>query len=164
MEFEAGGGAIPYLKSMQTPPELERVVRRLLAPRRQDRYEKAEAVLADLRVLLGTISGLGTATGELAPLPRRSRRRWAAAALALVILGIGAAGGYWLRPDVGKGIPRPPAQPAASQLWILDAATGELRRVVAKDAVLGPAPDGRTILYLGETGEKSDARRLARDE
>jgi serine/threonine protein kinase len=141
----------------EVPPEVEGILRRLLAPRRQDRYETAEAVLADLRALLGTLSGTGT-TQEIVPAPRRALRPWLAAILALAILVAGAAAGYWLRADGGEEIPPAAAQTSASQLWILDVATGELRRVVAEDGVLSPSPDGRTTLYLSETGEKSGAR------
>jgi hypothetical protein len=148
----------------EVPSEVESILRRLRAPRRQDRYETAEAVLADLRALLGTISGTGTSTRDFLPVPRRVLRPWMAGVLALVILAAGAAAGYWLRADGTEGIPSTAARTSATQLWILDVATGELRRVVAEDGVLSPSPDGRTILYLSETGEKSDARTATLNE
>jgi serine/threonine-protein kinase len=149
-----GPGPLRSLRP-EAPPELDVILRRLLARDVRARYASAEAVLADLRALFGTISDTGATTHVLAPAPRRFRRLRAAAALALAILGAATAG-YWLRSEGEKGIP-----PAAGQIWVLDAATGELRQVVVKNVVLGSSSDGRAVLYLGETGETSAARPVA---
>lgn len=144
----------------EVPVEVEGILRRLLDRDRRERYATADAVLADLRALLGTISSTET-TLEIVPAPRRTLRPWAAAVLALAILIAGAAAGYWLRADGEEGTPPAAGQAPAAQLWILDVATGELRRVVAEDGVLSPSPDGRTVLYFSETGEKRGTRKAA---
>ena len=98
----------------EAPSELEPILRRLLARDRRERYASAEAVLADLRVLTGTMTGVSAAV-ELVPVARRSLRIWLGAALALVVLGLGA--GYWLgaaTSGVAAGTPASLARPAVS--------------------------------------------------
>jgi eukaryotic-like serine/threonine-protein kinase len=62
------------------PDELERIVRKLMAKRPEDRYQSAHEVLTDLRRLQ---SG-----GVDPPAPTRGRRRWVAPALALGALAL----------------------------------------------------------------------------
>jgi serine/threonine protein kinase/Tol biopolymer transport system component len=81
----------------EVPEELERIVRRLLAKDPGDRYATAEALVADLRVLLGP-SLTGVPVVLAAPPGRRRRRkvRLAAAAglLVLAALGLGIVRGW----------------------------------------------------------------------
>jgi serine/threonine protein kinase/Tol biopolymer transport system component len=130
----------------EVPAEVERILRRLIALRKEDRYETAEAVLADLRILLGTISGTGTATRDLAPVPRRTRRLRAAAALALGILGVAAAtgAGYWLRWD---GEDRSPA---------LFATYSRITSQEGRELFPSLSPDGNFFAYAKVSGGSSD--------
>ena len=89
------------------PPELEGVIRKLLAKTPADRYPTADALVADLRVLAGSTSAsMPTQAATLPsqpvqPAPRRAPWVWFAAAAALVVLA--ALGGYLLRSDTGGG-------------------------------------------------------------
>lgn len=142
----SGGGEPGPVRRLRpdAPSEVEGILRRLLAPRTQDRYATAEAVLADLRVLLGTLSG--TATRELAPVPRRARRLRAAAALALGILGVAAAAtvGYWLRWD-GEG--RSPE---------LFATYSRITQQEGRELFPTLSPDGNFFAYARLSGGSSD--------
>jgi Tol biopolymer transport system component len=94
------------------PAGLERIVRGLLARDPAQRYPTADALSADLRLLLG-LPAVSGAAPALATAPRRtwraSWRRGLAAALAL----LGATGAValvlWLRSSVRPAPPRPPA-------------------------------------------------------
>jgi serine/threonine protein kinase/Tol biopolymer transport system component len=110
----------------ETPPELVRILGRMLEKDPDRRYPTAAAALADLRALYGPVTATGTHTGVLTPtaaitptgtlaapgLPRaatsRRRRLWAAALVAVVVLaGLLAA---YLVPRYGpgrSGIPGP---------------------------------------------------------
>jgi serine/threonine protein kinase/Tol biopolymer transport system component len=78
------------------PPELERVVQRLLSKDTAGRYPTADAAVADLRLLAGTTSAsMHTQATVSAPPPPRAGWPWLGAAAALVVLA--AIGGYLLR-------------------------------------------------------------------
>ncbi|HET9229525.1 MAG TPA: serine/threonine-protein kinase, partial [Thermoanaerobaculia bacterium] len=96
------------------PSELEPILRRLLARDRRERYASAEAVLADLRVLTGTMTGVSAAC-ELVPVARRSLRLWLGAALVLVVLGLGA--GYWLGSATSGAAAGTPESVATPAVW-----------------------------------------------
>ncbi|HEY0781510.1 MAG TPA: protein kinase, partial [Thermoanaerobaculia bacterium] len=72
----------------ETPPELARIVSRMLAKRPEERYRSLDEVLADLRAAFGPISGATETYTAIAPAarPRRSALVWAFAALAVVAL------------------------------------------------------------------------------
>ena len=148
----SGGGEPGPVRRLRpdVPSEVEGILRRLLAPRTQDRYATAEAVLADLRVLLGTISSTGTATRELAPVPRRVRRLRAAAALALGILGVAGAiaAGYWLRWD-GEG--------RSSELF---ATYSRITNQEGRELFPTLSPDGNFFAYAKVSGGSSDIHLL----
>ena len=90
----------------QTPPELERIVGKLLMKDRSLRYQTASDLAADLKRLHHeTVSG--SVSGRMpAPSPRRLKRWIAAAAAALVLA---AGGSYWYLHS------RHAASPAAAQ-------------------------------------------------
>ena len=90
----------------QTPPELERIVGRLLMKDRSLRYQTASDLAADLKRLHHeTVSG--SVSGRMpAPSPRRLKR-WIAAAVAALV--VAAGGSYWYLHS------RHAASPAAAQ-------------------------------------------------
>ena len=116
------------------PPELERIVARLLAKDPEKRYGSAEAVLADLRTLRGE-SGTGTRS-TLPKVPRRRARAWVWAVAAGTAGALGAAGLLLLRPG-GK----------PSGIWTFD------RLTTQEGSELFPSlsPDGDDFLFVKQT-------------
>jgi serine/threonine protein kinase len=87
---------------VDVPPELERIVARLLAKDPEKRYASAEAVLADLRALRGESTTRSRST--LPKAPRRRARVWMWAAAAGAAVGLGTAGLLLLRPGGRPGV------------------------------------------------------------
>ncbi|HEX6863061.1 MAG TPA: hypothetical protein VF414_09620, partial [Thermoanaerobaculia bacterium] len=143
--LEAHAGKPAELTSVRrlrpdAPSEVEGILRRLLAKDRQQRYASAEAALSDVRVLLGTTSGISTVTGELVPVARRALRLWAGAAAALVVLSI--AVGYWLRWEGEERQPPPSFSRATDQ--------------EGREIFPSLSPDGNFFIYAGVSGGSSD--------
>jgi TolB-like protein/Flp pilus assembly protein TadD len=84
------------------PAELERIVAKAVRRDPDDRYQTAKDLLVDLKNLQqAQASAPELATTAIAP--RASRGRWRAVAAATVIVGLTAAGGYWLAPRGSRG-------------------------------------------------------------
>ncbi len=133
------------------PAEAEGILRRLLAKNREERYTSAEAVLDDLRVLLGTVASAAPLAGELVPVARRTLRLWVGAAAALALLAvIAASAGYWLRSGGGG------AEAAATSVTRLTDQEGqELFPSLSPDGqyfVFAKAAPGGSDLYLQRIG------------
>jgi len=98
------------------PPDLERIVAKAIAKNRDERYQRASDMAVDLRGLRRTTDSSGAVAAAKssttvspawpsatlphaappapAPVPRRSRRSWLAAAVAIVVLAASGVG-YW---------------------------------------------------------------------
>ncbi|HEX3526841.1 MAG TPA: protein kinase [Thermoanaerobaculia bacterium] len=136
---------LPELRP-DTPPELARIVRRLLAKDRDERYAAAEGVAADLRALRGPES-LGSRSVVTFPHDSRIRgplrRRGAAlgtaaAAAALLLL----AGWLWRRTAHVEG-------PVTASYAVIADQPG-------RETFPSLAPDGEALVYALEKGGSSD--------
>jgi len=129
------------------PPELVRIIGRMLAKDPDRRYLTAAEALADLRALYGPVTGTGTRTGMTGGLtgttsvpalpsaaaPRR-RRWWRAALLAAVVLGAALAA-YRI---LGNGRQAPgPLPPSYRQLTFLP----------GKEGFPSISPDGLSFVF-----------------
>ncbi|HEX5716926.1 MAG TPA: protein kinase, partial [Thermoanaerobaculia bacterium] len=128
----------------EAPPELERIVKKMLAKDPGDRYPNLDAVIADLRALSGV-----TSTLTRVPLggPAAGRPWWRAPALAggaalLLILGFLAVRGTgWLN----MGWNRP-----------LQRTNDSLTDLEGRESHPSLAPDGSFFLYVKEAGGDLD--------
>jgi Tol biopolymer transport system component len=116
----------PELAKPGIPPGLERVVRRCLEKRPEERFQSARDLAFALEPMSGASAGIGFASS------RPARRRLLVGAAALVVLGL-AAFAVWLRPA-------PPAPRVTRTTQITD-------DLVAKR---GPVTDGARV-YFCET-------------
>jgi Tol biopolymer transport system component len=130
----------------EAPPELERIVKKMLAKDPGDRYPNLDAVIADLRALSGVTSTLTRV--PLGGLPER-RPWWRTPALAggaalLLILAFlavrGIGGGGWL------GAGNRPLQRTNDSLTDLE----------GRESHPSLAPDGSFFLYVKESGGDLD--------
>jgi Tol biopolymer transport system component/tRNA A-37 threonylcarbamoyl transferase component Bud32 len=118
------------------PAELDRIVRKSLAKRADERYQTAADLLADLRALKRqTESGR-----DSMPLPPPSRLPWRAViATAAVLLAIAVVGVLKFRPDTPpRGVP---AQVTSVPGWETEPAV---------------SPDGRSIAYASDESGNAD--------
>jgi serine/threonine protein kinase/Tol biopolymer transport system component len=164
---------------------LDRIVRGLLAKGAADRYPTADAVAADLRLLLGVSSGSLSALPLQAPRSRAARLRWVGLALLAVLAGL--AGGLWLRSSRQGPVPAtftritqeegaelyPSLSPDGAFFVYVQRSGGDLdiflRRIGGSNPVLltgdsevddtEPAysPDGRSIAFRSERGSGDTA-------
>ncbi|HWN44477.1 MAG TPA: protein kinase, partial [Thermoanaerobaculia bacterium] len=125
------------------PPELERVIQRLLAKDVAGRYPTADAAVADLRLLAGASSGsLHTqATVPVQPPSRRAPWLWIGAAAALVVLA--AVGGYLLRSGGGRTAP-------------IQATFTRLTEQEGSETYPSLSPDGNYFVYVKADESGSD--------
>jgi serine/threonine protein kinase len=129
------------------PPELVRIIGRMLAKDRELRYPTATAALADLRALYGPATSTGTMTGTTSrpPLPAPAiprRRKWLGAAFsgtALVAAGIAA---YLLL--------RPGQAPAPLQLDFT-----RLTELAGKESYPSLSSDASFFVYVKSLGGRS---------
>ncbi|HWM91181.1 MAG TPA: LpqB family beta-propeller domain-containing protein [Thermoanaerobaculia bacterium] len=124
------------------PPEVERIVRLLLAKDPARRYPTADAAVADLRLLAGGSSG-SMPTQATVPVPalRRAPWLWAAGAAALLVLA--ALGGYLLR----SGGPGPaPVQATFTRLTEME----------GSETYPSLSPDGNYFVYVKASDGGSD--------
>jgi serine/threonine protein kinase len=129
------------------PPELARIVGRMLAKDPEQRYPTAAAALADLRSLYGPVTG--TLTGSLiaaaaappaAPKPQPNRgKHWIRAAVAAGILAACAAV-YLLRHQIFR--PPLPVQPSIARLTNFD----------GNASYPSLSPEGQFFVYVREVG------------
>src|SRR5579864_7241474 len=137
------------------PPELVRIIGRMLAKDPDRRYLTAAEALADLRALYGPVTGTGTRTGmtggltgttSVPTLPAaaaRPRRRWFGAALGLVaMLVAGLAAFLMLR----SGAPTPGP---------VEAHYRRLTNFEGKETFPSISPDGQFFVYAKDVGSKS---------
>jgi serine/threonine protein kinase/Tol biopolymer transport system component len=137
------------------PPELVRIIGRMLAKDPDRRYLTAAEALADLRALYGPVTGTGTRTGmtggltgttsvpALAAPNAAPRRRWFGAALiAAVVLGACLAAYLLLRP--GKKAPGP-----LHMRW------DRLTYLAGRETFPSLAPDGSFFAYVKSEGGRS---------
>ncbi|HET9226363.1 MAG TPA: LpqB family beta-propeller domain-containing protein, partial [Thermoanaerobaculia bacterium] len=129
------------------PPGLEQVVRKLLAKTPADRYPTADALVADLRVLVGGSSAslpTQAATVPSVPVsaPRRRSWPWYAVPAGLVILA--ALGGYLLR-SAGGGRSAP-----------LHATFTRLTEQDGGESYPSLSPDGNYFVYVKAAEKGSD--------
>lgn len=97
--FEMATGRRAFLKAWDwttppveaVPPELRRIVLKLLQVNRELRYQTAADVVTDLKLVQRGMDG------------KHARRRWMAAAAGLVALAIGLAAILYLRPNRSPG-------------------------------------------------------------
>jgi eukaryotic-like serine/threonine-protein kinase len=127
----------------ETPPELERIVSRLLAKDPAERYADAAQALADLRLLDGSSSGLTQTRSFRRGLPGAGRRSpWLAAAAALVVVAALVGGALLLKPSGAA----PPPAPTFSRL------TDEAGR----ETYPSLSPDGEYFVYTKRVGGNGD--------
>jgi eukaryotic-like serine/threonine-protein kinase len=126
------------------PPELERVIQRLLSKDVAGRYPTADAAVADLRLLAGASSGsvhTQAATVPIQPPPRRAPWLWVGVAGALVVLA--AVGGYLLRSGGGRAAP-------------VQATFTRLTEQDGSETYPSLSPDGNYFVYVKATESGSD--------
>jgi serine/threonine protein kinase len=123
----------------QTSPALEHVISRALVKDPAKRWQSAGDICAELEWVSCAGAALGTNTGSVSGIPRRSRERWllgivaSIAVLALIALAIG----LWRKPPAGPHLIAaiPPPEDAPFQL------IGD----VGAPPVL--APDGQSLVF-----------------
>ncbi len=160
------------------PAELQRIVAKSLAKRREDRYQSAREMLLDLRALEQQFR-----EGTLETRSTRSRPRWRVLAIAGVVAAAGVAVALLLSGfELLRPAPKPPARPRQlttwpgresrpavspdgtlaafesdragnGDIWLVDVRGGEPLRLTDDPAAdRSPAwyPDGRAIAFVSE--------------
>jgi Tol biopolymer transport system component len=169
----------------EVPEELERIVRKALAKRADERYQSAAEMIADLRALRRR-SGTHSVSDEPSVEPATQRRHWGRALLgAAAVLTLLTISWLVTRPPsdaLPEWIPRqltsdpgwerdPALSPDGTlvaytsdrggrpDIWIVDARGGEPRRLTDHaDGAHSPAwfPDGRALVFVsGPLGEEA---------
>jgi len=161
------------------PPELERIIRKAIAKRPDERYATARDLLVDLRALRRQLEGGRPAAG-----PVRRWGRWTTRATAVGIAALGVmavvAWTLWPQPGLPAGVPRQltagaawEAEPAIApdgslvayaaeeagnvDIWLVDAHGGDPLQLTHDPAVDGtPAwfPDGSAVAYASNLGDR----------
>ncbi len=122
----------------ETPPELARIVERLMAKEPADRYPSDEEAIADLRTLQGGATATTWVVGTQPPPPRRTRPWvWALAALGLVAL---IAAVYLLPRPGRRGAPAP-----------LQVTFTRLTDQLGSETFPSVSPNGNEFVYVRET-------------
>jgi serine/threonine protein kinase len=131
------------------PPELVRIVGRMLAKDPDQRYLTAAAALADLRALYGPATSTGTMTGTTSvpvlPVPATPRRRrWLGAALSVAVLLVlvGCLAAYLLLRSRGPATPPPPT-------------FRRLTELEGKETYPSLSPDGSFFVYVKPVSGRS---------
>ncbi|HLX06267.1 MAG TPA: protein kinase [Thermoanaerobaculia bacterium] len=131
------------------PPELVRIIGRMLAKDPDQRYLTAADALADLRALYGPVTGTGTRTGvmtgstPLPPLPpaaaARPRRRWLGATVGVAVVAVACVAAFMALRSSG---------PEAAHYRVLTNLDG-------KETFPSIDPQGQFFVYAKEVGGRS---------
>jgi len=122
----------------EAPPELARIVERLMAKRPEDRYPSVEEAIADLRTLQGGATATTWIVGTQPP-PRRVRPWvWALAALGVVAL---IAAVYLFLPRPGRKAAPAPVQVTFTRLTDQE----------GSETFPSVAPNGNDFVYVKES-------------
>jgi eukaryotic-like serine/threonine-protein kinase len=122
----------------EVPPELARIVERLMAKEPADRYPSEDEAIADLRTLQGGATATTWVVGTPAPARRRIPPwRWALAALGVLALVVAA----YLLPRPGRGAAPAPVQVTFTRL------TDQL----GSETFPSVSPNGNELVYVKET-------------
>jgi Tol biopolymer transport system component len=176
----------------ETPEELERIVRKALAKRVDERYQDCSDMLADIRALRRRLESGSYEYEPAAQRPRRAGRRWAIAVTLGVLATVVALGAYeaqrrlwqrlppWTahRVTAGPGWESDPAlspdgntiaytsnRSGNADVWIVDARGGEsLRRTTDPARDHSPAwyPDGAALAFVSDRGGSDSIWKLPR--
>ncbi|HVT57912.1 MAG TPA: protein kinase [Thermoanaerobaculia bacterium] len=126
------------------PPELARIIGRMLAKDPDQRYPSAAEALADLRTLLGPSTGtLQTFTMTRGLEPPARRRRWLIPAVAAAALLLAAAAVFLLR------------QPAKTAPARLQPKIVRLTDLEGQETFPSISPDGKYFVYVKSVGGRS---------
>jgi serine/threonine-protein kinase len=93
---QRGQGRAPSSLNKNVPPELDRIVGRMLASNIDNRYQSAATVAAELRSIAAILEARATAEEAAFEAPRRQRGGRSGTVVVLVVLAIIAAIGLWL--------------------------------------------------------------------
>jgi serine/threonine protein kinase len=93
---QRGQGLAPSSVNKAVPPELDRIVGRMLAANVDNRYQSAATVAAELRSIAAILEGRATAEEAAFEMPRRSRGGLSGTAVVLGVLAVIVAIGVWL--------------------------------------------------------------------
>jgi serine/threonine protein kinase/Tol biopolymer transport system component len=121
----------------ETPPELARIVERLMAKQPGDRYPSTDEAIADLRVLLGTATATTWIVGAQPPPRRTPAWVWSVAALGVVALIVAV---YLLSRPGRSGAPAP-VQMTFTRLTDQE----------GSETFPSVAPNGNEFVYVKET-------------
>jgi serine/threonine protein kinase len=92
---QRGQGLAPSSLNKTVPPELDRIVGRMLASNIDNRYQSAATVAAELRSIAAILEARATAEEAAFELPRR-RRSQTGSVVVFGVLAVIAAIGFWL--------------------------------------------------------------------
>jgi serine/threonine protein kinase len=93
---QRGQGLAPSSLNKTVPPELDRIVGRMLATNIDNRYQSAATVAAELRSVAAILEARATAEEAAFEVPRRQRRGRSGTVVVLGVLATIAAIGVWL--------------------------------------------------------------------
>ncbi len=93
---QRGQGLAPSSLNKNVPPELDRIVGRMLAANIDHRYQSAATVAAELRSLAAILEARATAEEAALEKPRRPRRGSSGTVVVLGVFAVIAAIGVWL--------------------------------------------------------------------
>jgi serine/threonine protein kinase len=91
-----GQGLAPSSVNKNVPPELDRIVGRMLASNIDNRYQSAATVAGELRTVAAVLEARATAEEAALELPGRQRRGRSGTLLVLAVLAVITAIGLWL--------------------------------------------------------------------
>ena len=93
---QRGQGLAPSALNKSVPPELDRIVGRMLATNLGNRYQSAATVAAELRSMAAILEARATAEEAAFEKPRRSRAGLSGTVVVLGVLAVILAIGVWL--------------------------------------------------------------------
>jgi serine/threonine protein kinase len=93
---QRGKGLVPSALNKSVPPELDRIVGKMLSSNVEHRYQSAATVAAELRSIAAILEARATAEEAAFEAPGRSRRGVSGTAVVFGVLAVIAAIGIWL--------------------------------------------------------------------